>query len=321
MACISTNGSDLLAISLKNKLVIFRNDETILSYTHTPPVKPTDKEKKEDSEEKKESKTAQPTPATSFDCHQFSSKRKSECQCYFGAVTEDKKLLVWNVEATKCTLLMTLEFPKRPTSLKFLKNEDSVLVSDKYGDIYKASLTSEEQTPKLILGHLSMVLDIEIIEEDKFIISADRDEKIRISHHPNAYNIHNYCLGHKNLVSFIENIGNNRLLSISADKTIKLWNYYDGKELSSLDMKECTEKEFVPTKFVTCDNSVLVIGEQLRGVVHLEINEDNLKYIRLIELDIQPVDICCTDCGKVYMLCASPDQPLKVFTKSNNVSF
>ena len=32
--------------------------------------------------------------------------------------------------------------------------------------------------------------------DQKYVITADRDEKIRISHFPNAYNIKAYCLGH-----------------------------------------------------------------------------------------------------------------------------
>ena len=32
--------------------------------------------------------------------------------------------------------------------------------------------------------------------EDKFVVTADRDEKIRISCYPNSYNIHQFCLGH-----------------------------------------------------------------------------------------------------------------------------
>ena len=35
-----------------------------------------------------------------------------------------------------------------------------------------------------------------ITNDDKYLATADRDEKIRISHYPNAYNIQSYCLGH-----------------------------------------------------------------------------------------------------------------------------
>ena len=39
-----------------------------------------------------------------------------------------------------------------------------------------------------------------ITKDQKFLITADRDEKIRISHFPNAYNIETFCLGHKESV-------------------------------------------------------------------------------------------------------------------------
>ena len=86
-------------------------------------------------------------------------------------------------------------------------------------------LNSEENEGKCILGHLSMLLDIKLSKCGKFIITCDRDEKIRISHYPNAYNIHNFCLGHTDFVTSIALYEDNCLISGSGDGTLRLWNY------------------------------------------------------------------------------------------------
>ena len=31
----------------------------------------------------------------------------------------------------------------------------------------------------------------------RYVLTADRDEKIRVSHFPQTFNIHGFCLGHK----------------------------------------------------------------------------------------------------------------------------
>ena len=73
-----------------------------------------------------------------------------------------------------------------------------------------------------------MLLDIKLSKCGKFIITCDRDEKIRISHYPNAYNIHNFCLGHTDFVTSISLYQDNYLISGSGDGTLRLWNYLKG---------------------------------------------------------------------------------------------
>ncbi|KAK3746791.1 hypothetical protein RRG08_031320 [Elysia crispata] len=48
----------------------------------------------------------------------------------------------------------------------------------------------------LILGHLSMLLGVMLVDNGSKVVTCDRDEKIRISRFPDAFNIHAYCLGH-----------------------------------------------------------------------------------------------------------------------------
>lgn len=52
--------------------------------------------------------------------------------------------------------------------------------------------------------------------------------------------IESYCLGHTEFVSAIEELktetNDNVLVSISGDRTLRLWNYVDGKELFRLEL-------------------------------------------------------------------------------------
>ncbi|VDI06408.1 tRNA (guanine-N(7)-)-methyltransferase subunit TRM82, partial [Mytilus galloprovincialis] len=70
--------------------------------------------------------------------------------------------------------------PRRCTSLTFTKDEKYVLLSDKTGDAYRFSIDDETHAGELLLGHLSMVLDIVVARNDEFVVTCDRDEKIRV---------------------------------------------------------------------------------------------------------------------------------------------
>ena len=79
-----------------------------------------------------------------------------------------------------------------------------------------------------------MLLDIKLSKCGKFIITCDRDEKIRVSHYPNAYNIHNFCLGHTDFVTSMALHQDTYLISGSGDGTLRLWNFLKGKEIDQV---------------------------------------------------------------------------------------
>ncbi|KAK5109825.1 hypothetical protein LTR62_006558 [Meristemomyces frigidus] len=86
---------------------------------------------------------------------------------------------------------------------------------------------------KLLLGHVSMLTDLAFathkVEEKirSYIITADRDEHIRVSRGPpQSYIIEGYCLGHNEFVSKIRLIpGTNWLVSGGGDDWLGVWNW------------------------------------------------------------------------------------------------
>jgi tRNA (guanine-N(7)-)-methyltransferase subunit TRM82 len=46
------------------------------------------------------------------------------------------------------------------------------------------------------VGHFGAVTDIKFSKDGKFMISSDRDDRIRVSNWPDAHRIQSFCLGH-----------------------------------------------------------------------------------------------------------------------------
>lgn len=88
------------------------------------------------------------------------------------------------------------ELAKKPTSIEFTRHGD-ILVSDKFGDVFRWTIHESPSSGKLILGHASLLTSFLLTPDEQFIVTADRDEHIRVSWYPEGYVIEAYCLGHK----------------------------------------------------------------------------------------------------------------------------
>lgn len=99
-----------------------------------------------------------------------------------------------------------------------------------------------------------------------YIATSDRDEKIRITNYPAVHEIEAFCVGHKEFVSSVAFLNNDELLiSSSGDKTLRFWNYKNGKQIQSIDLS------FVPITIRAL--SGLQSGE---GFIAISSNKDTI---------------------------------------------
>lgn len=199
---------------------------------------------------------------------------------------------------------------KRPCAVAFTLDNESILVGDKFGDVYAlplhhkitsaspeivvsngvqpnttpfkptatnltvhsgrnlkalesqkrqaetASTKAKERDTitfehELLLGHVSMLTELITARKTKgpshreYIITADRDEHIRVSRgRPQAYVIENYCFGHTQFVSKLCMPSEDVLVSGGGDDFLLVWDWTAGSILSKLDLRESLVQHF-----------------------------------------------------------------------------
>ncbi|KAL0371289.1 UNVERIFIED_CONTAM: tRNA (guanine-N(7)-)-methyltransferase non-catalytic subunit wdr4 [Sesamum angustifolium] len=98
-----------------------------------------------------------------------------------------------------------------------------------------------------VLSHYcSIITRLEFSPDGKYIITADRDFKIRVTVFPKqplngAHEIQSFCLGHTEFVSCLafiscEDYAQGLLVSGSGDSTVRLWDYASGCLLDTCDV-------------------------------------------------------------------------------------
>ncbi|KAI5637413.1 hypothetical protein NE865_09844 [Phthorimaea operculella] len=163
--------------------------------------------------------------------------------------------------------------PRSASKIRFATNNQKILVADKSGDVLLYNVKEEDSGTKL-LGHLSLLLDILQTDNEKYIITSDRDEKIKVSCYPNTYNIQTYCLGHKEFVNHLELLPHNSsyLTSTSGDGHIKCWDYITGKLCYSIDTYQDVNDSDLKESFMKSMDTERVEVETL-PIVHYAVTK------------------------------------------------
>uniref|UniRef100_A0A3P8U966 WD repeat domain 4 n=1 Tax=Amphiprion percula TaxID=161767 RepID=A0A3P8U966_AMPPE len=211
------------------------------------------------------------------------------------ALTDDtKRLALFHCEPSWRFVNITWVV-RRCTSLVFSQAEDELLVADKSGDVYSFSVMEPQREGKLMMGHLSMLLAVTISLDNKYIITADRDEKIRVSHFRSPYVIQSFCLGHQQFVSALHIPSGHPhwLLSGSGNPTVcRIISSPDGRHVAV----QCERMSTV--QFFT---------------LHKEGEEPLVPHSRL-SLSHCPLDMTFDLEGQLWVVMDSSDAPLQVYT-------
>ncbi|EJS42333.1 trm82p [Saccharomyces arboricola H-6] len=184
----------------------------------------------------------------------------------------DKSVLIFDVDKTSKSNVLKLtkrfSFPKRPNAISIADDGATIIVADKFGDVYSIGIDSnpkEKFTQEPILGHVSMLTDVHMIKDSdgrQFIITCDRDEHIKISHYPQCYIVDKWLFGHKHFVSSICCDENNMLLSAGGDDRIFSWDWKTGVNLSSFEYSDLikpylNDQHLAPSRFQNEENNLI----------------------------------------------------------------
>lgn len=241
---------------------------------------------------------------------------------YFAACDDAKRLYLFQC-GERWELVSNRAISRRCTVLTFTKDEQDILVADKWGDVFRFSVADHQKEGLLLLGHLSMLLDILTTKGDKYVVTADRDNKIRISDYPNSYNIHTYCLHHTEYVSsVVYNEDPEILLSGSGDGSIVVWDL-NGKMLSQTF---CSEgEETLPIKKLEWEKdlkllSVVFFNSPIVQLYVLASDSASLCRQQDIELANPVWDVCFNGKGQLWLLQKQEGDTLQVYTCQNTDS-
>lgn len=226
---------DFKVITCGLKFLLKKNDNVTIKEVPKPvdAVKDGQNEGPKDTKETESNKSSSETMKINCSC-------VSSCGKFLALCDDYKQISMWSVPSL--TLIYQQNLVRKASKVIFTPDSKHILVADKNGDVYKFD-TEVSSEAELLLGHLSMLLDIKMDQKGKFVLTADRDEKIRVSKFPNSYNIHNYCLGHTEFVTSICFLGEDLLLSGSGDGTVKVWKYLEAREICSHEVFKDVEIE------------------------------------------------------------------------------
>lgn len=269
------DGSHVFA-SVKNNLLVFRTSDGALVGSWTDEVAAEPKKPAVAEPEKPPTKRAKTPKKKSIwaDLPVYNYIRSVTLtrneKHVIGSTDSDKAVVMLAIDhsAENCLSLTKRQvFPKRPCAVLTSLDDSTLIVADKFGDVYEIPI--DESTPIAekdlipILGHVSMLSDVLVAKhgDRQFVLTGDRDEHIKVSHYPESYVVKHWLFGHHEFVSCMHicSFDDKLLVSGGGDDYLLVWDWFKGTLLHQIDLRpvvesSLTDAHFPPERFVQEDS-------------------------------------------------------------------
>ena len=210
---------------------------------------------------------------------------------------------------------VTRRTAKRASCLVFCHTPvDMIVVGDLVGDCTAYPLTLS--CSRVLLGHTASMLTDVVLSPQNFLLTADRDEKVRISHFPQTDLVLGYLLGHQAYITSVALVGEDQCLTCSGDGTIRLWNLTAFEQVTQVDTNG-----LLPVQ-VACLHSLaaVVFHESLQIHVYL-VDKNAVTLVQCLECPALPLGVSWssigTDDSRLLVLAKEPTV-LQVYKRNPN---
>ncbi|KAF7818339.1 tRNA (guanine-N(7)-)-methyltransferase non-catalytic subunit wdr4 [Senna tora] len=161
----------------------------------------------------------------------------------FVSAGDDKSVKIWSAESWRC--ICTVSSEKRVSAVAISNDGSYVCFADKFGVVWIVDLTgydgnqqlSDKNATPLLSHYCSIITNLEFSPDGRFIVSSDRDFKIRVSYLIFPLNV-NYPFRFVSCLAFVhdQECPQGLLVSGSGDSTVRLWDTSSGALLDTCDV-------------------------------------------------------------------------------------